>query len=1058
MKPSSLLFLLALGLPFSATGVRAEGNPFPATLETPQTDADAALKRLTIDSGGKTPTVKNLDPACVKSLAERGQPTLYTAANSHDFDYLGMPVGGIGAGELYLSGDGRLWEWDIFGTRCAPAFPVEQGLAYKNPHTAGAANDKFQTVLDQGFVIRTDQGGKQDTRTLDKTGFSTVTFSGQYPIGTVDYSDPASPVHVRLEAFSPFIPSDVDDSTYPATVLDYTVENTSAQPVTCTVGGWMENAAGIGVRKQSPVMLENAVVKTTGYTALNCSLKEIPVEGPPPTMFDDFESGKYDHWTAEGDAFGTNPVKSGEIQHNASVEGNQGRFYIDSFATKSDKPMGKLTSESFTISRPYIVFLVGGGKDPQTESVNLLVDGNVVKSASGQDDEVLRQVVWDVKDIQGKQAQVQIVDQSSGPWGHILADNFAFADNTAALIPIKDQSDVGTMTLALLDPASEGVAQLSEGKSCIDAPVSASALSQASGDQGKLVGGLRQTITLAPGAKKTMKFLVTWYFPNPLKLGLITPENRRYSTRFTSSQDVVDHLLPNLDHLTAATRDWRDTWYDSTLPYYFLDRTFLNVSTLATSTSYLLKDGRFYGYEGRYSCPGTCTHVWAYQQAMGFLFPDLEKALMETTEFVPGLGMNDQGGIAMRAEHDKRPPVDGQAGIILRTYLAYRMSADDSFLQRNYASVKKATDFLINTYDQDRDGIMEGPQANTMDSAWYGKIAWLSLYYQAALRATADMADICNDAAYGQDLRAIADKGRAYIEGPLFNGEYFIQEADPTHPDSPGTYVGCPIEQLMGQNWAYQVGLGDIVDHAKALTALDSMWKYNYTTDAGLYRDTFKPGRWYAMAGESGLIMCTFPLGGEDALAKGHPGFAAYDNESWAGSEYEAASLMMWDGQVDKALAEVKSLQDRYDGSKRNPWDECECGSHYSRSMASYGVFTAACGFEYDGPKGTMAFAPRVNPGDFKAAFTSAEGWGSFSQKVTGAGMDASVALHYGKLRLKTLSLVPPAGSHAAGAQAQLNGKALACSFRQKDGRVALDFASDLMMKAGDSLDITLHP
>jgi uncharacterized protein (DUF608 family) len=1063
MKSSYVLFATCISMLLSFQPSRADAlfNPTPAKIESPNDDADTVLKRLTINPDGTVPIVKKLDPAWIKALADRGEPMLYTKANSHNFDYIGMPVGGIGAGELYLSGDGKLWDWDIFGTRCNPGFPVEQGLAYRAPHKVGDLNDPSQTVLEQGFVIRTKQGDKVDTRTLDKDGFSDVTFSGQYPIGSVTYSDPGSPVSVHLEAFSPYIPSNLSDSSYPATILSYTVENTSHEAVDCTLGGWMENAGGIGIRNQTPIVLDNTAVKNPGYAALNFTMKEAPIDGAPPTMFDDFESGKYDHWKVEGDAFGDRPAKTAELQHASMVQGNQGKFYVDSFAKKSDQAMGKLTTEPFVINRSYITFLVGGGNDPQNECINLVIDGKVVKTATGQRDEVLRQAVWDVKDLAGKTATLEILDQSSGPWGHILVDNIAFADGPVALIPLKDQSDVGEMTLALLGTPADAVAKIAEGKSSdssLDTAPADSAELKVFGKQDKLVGALRRTVTLAPGAKATFSFLVSWYFPNPMMLGLSTPTNRQYSTRFKSSQDVTDNLVANFDRLTAATRAWRDNWYDSTLPYYFLDRTFSNTSTLATSTSYFLSDGRFYGYEGRYSCPGTCTHVWAYQQAMGYLFPDLEKAIMEKAEFVDGIGMNPDGGVAMRGEFDKRPPVDGQAGIILRTYLAYKMSATDAFLKRNYASVKKATDYLITKYDPNHEGLLSGPQANTMDSAWFGKIAWLSLYYQSALRAMAEMADVSSDADYAKQLRDIADKGKIAIETQLFNGEFFIQEPDPAHPESPGTFAGCPIEQLMGQNWAYQVGMGDIIDRDKALTALNSMWKYNYTTDAGLYRESFKPGRWYADKDESGLIMCTFPHGGEDALSKGHPGFAAYDNECWTGSEWEATSLMMWDGLVDKALAETKSVQERYDGAKRNPFNELECGSHYSRAMASYGVFTAASGFEYNGPEGTMAFAPRVNTDNFKAAFTSAEGWGSFSQKYVGEGMDASLTLRYGTLQLKTLSLVLPAGSHAQAVKAQVDGKDQPVSLSRNGDRVSLNFASDLTLMTGQSLTITIRP
>jgi hypothetical protein len=391
------------------------------------------------------------------------------------------------------------------------------------------------------------------------------------------------------------------------------------------------------------------------------------------------------------------------------------------------------------------------------------------------------------------------------------------------------------------------------------------------------------------------------------------------------------------------------------------------------------------------------------------------------------------------------------------------MSADDSFLQRNYASVKKAMDFLVNTYDAVGQGILVGPQANTMDAAWWGKNTWLSLHYQAALRAMAEMADDTGDHDYATKLRGIADTGRAYIEQHLWNGEYFIHEGDPAHPDSPGTYLGCPIEQLMGQAWADEVGLGTIIDPVKVHTAIDSIWKYNYTTDAGLYRQSYPRGRWYAMAGEPALIMCTWPQGGADALEQGNKSFGAYDNESWTGSEHEFVESLMWEGQVDKALAEERAINDRYDGAKRNPWDECECGSHYSRAMASFGVFIAAAGYEYDGPKGTMAFAPRVHPEDFRAAFVAAQGWGSFSQKIDGSGLTAKLELRHGSLALRQLALALPAGASGSGVKATVDGSpvAAAISVASKPAagdasRVTVSFPQGLQLRAGQALEVAL--
>lgn len=1050
----------------------------------------AAARRLDRGSDGKTPTVKNFPPGWIEGLGARGEPMVYTKDNSKNFAYIGMPIGGIGAGELYLSGDGKLWLWDIFNTWTGDGFGIESGHSYIAPHEPGKP-DNFVDVLDQGFVLQTTTSdGKTTARTIDKDGFADVKFRGQYPIGYVDYNDPACPVQVSLEAFSPFIPGNVADSSYPATILNYTLTNTSTQPVDCVIGGWVENGASMRARKDTKIQLENKVVSTPNYVAVNCSADQVMTGVQPPQVFEDFESGTYDGWTVTGTAFGDGPVKVGSVAGSISTPPDcQGQYYIDTYLHDSNDPQGTLTSKPFVITRPYIRFLVGGGGG-STQSVNLLVDNAAVRSTPGRGTRRMRPHFWDVHDLMGKTAQIQVSDAGSGGWAFIQADFFRFADTARDL---SEESDSGTMTLALLgDPTgTEGIADANPSLSGSGKPDKTSktilltgAAKSAQGNisdrsptmQGarpgqataglktdylqnnnpRLVGGIRHTMILQPGQKVTLHYVLSWCFPHPTGMPTEPSSARAYGTRFKSSQDVVDHLATDFDRLTKTTELWHDTWYDSTLPWWFLNRTFLNVSTLASSTDFLLGDDQFYGNEGGYSCPGTCTHVYSYQQVLDFVFPELEKSLQEQVEFNsgPGGGLQDDGGIHMRG-NGGGPATDGQAGIILRAYLVHRMSPDDSYLMKNWDSIKKAMNYLIANNDADHDGILEGAQPNTLDSAWYGKVAWLSLYYQAALRATAEMADEMKDADHAKELRGLADSGRAYIEQKLYDGEYFVEDVnDPKHQDSPGSYTGCEIDQLMGQAWAYHDGLGQIVDPAKASSALDSIWKYNFTTDVGPYLRAFpKPkAREFALPGEPGTLMCTFPKGVVDnALSKGYPG---YFNECWAGSEHLLASLMIWQGLVDKGLAVEKAVDDRYsDAAKRNPWDEVECGSHYSRSMSSYGVFTAAEGFTYHGPKGELGFAPRVTPNDFKGAFTAAEGWGSFSQKKSPDGYSAAIDLKYGKLRLTKLALATavPAGKTVA---VTLDGQSVTAKAATRNGQLVLSFAPDADLHAGQKLEI----
>jgi hypothetical protein len=278
MKPASVFVALTgISLATMANGADLIQLP-PGPIQSPL-DSTAA-QRLSAGSDAKTPTVKNFRPGWIDGLAAKGDPQVFTKGNSKDFSYIGMPIGGIGAGELYLSGDGKLWLWDIFNTRTWDGFGMEQGESYVEPHMPGR-QDNFADVLDQGFVLRTTSDGKTDTRTIDKEGFSDVKFRGQYPVGYVDYSDPGCPVRVALEAFSPFVPGSIADSSYPATILNYTLTNTSSHPVDCVVGGWVENGDAWKTRHESKVQLQNDIVKTAAYTALNCSGKAADGVQPP---------------------------------------------------------------------------------------------------------------------------------------------------------------------------------------------------------------------------------------------------------------------------------------------------------------------------------------------------------------------------------------------------------------------------------------------------------------------------------------------------------------------------------------------------------------------------------------------------------------------------------------------------------------------------------------------------------------------------------------------------------------------------------------------------------
>ena len=973
------------------------------------------------------PAEKKLSPDWVKSLFARGKPEVL---HGSELKYVGMPVGGIGAGQLYLGGDGRLWHWDIFNQ---PGKHPTDDKHYRSPLTPASP-------LTQNFSL-TIAG---QTRTLDHSGFADVSFRGEYPVGVVEYADASVPLAVKLEAFSPFIPLNTDDSSLPATILQFTLFNLGAAPVEATLSGELENGVCLHHRGQNG-LLRNRVFRGRELTAVVYSAEKSRTQSQqrPDIVFEDWNKETYAGWKVEGTAFGGGPIKkSGIPSYQGDVGGDTTRV-VNSHATAPgdsvavrDSATGKLTSHDFTIERNFISFWIGGGNARANSrfGLTLFVDGQPVQTAAGQDQNQMSLEQIDVRSHAGKTARIEILDDATGGWGNIGVGKITFTDQIGDGKPLEELAGFGTMSLALLGEAADQAS-----------PDATAPFTE------KLSGSLGRKLKLAPGASATVTFVLAWHFPNISLRAPLQKAGRYYATKFSSALAVTQYVAANFDRLAGQTRLWRDTWNDSTLPFWFLDRTLLNISILATSTSFRFANGRYYGWEGVDCCEGTCGHVYHYAHATARLFPELERGTREKVDF--GLAQMSDGAIHFRGEFNNFPAVDGQAGTILRALREHQMSADAEFLKRNWPKIKLATQWLI-AKDANNDGLIESNQHNTLDTDWFGPVAWLSGLYLAALTAAAAMADAVGDAEFARRCRGIFEVGQNNLVAQLFDGDYFINKVDPKHLDAINSGTGCEIDQVFGQSWAFQVGLPRVLPLKETVTALKSLWRNNFSPDVGPYRDVNKPGRWYALAGEAGLLMCSFPRRDWDyvqARGKGPEWAAGYFNECMNGFEYQVAGHMIWEGLTLEGFAVTRAVHDRYHASRRNPWNEVECGDHYARSMASYGVFLAVCGFEYDGPRGHIGFAPRLSPENFKCAFTAAEGWGTFYQQSESANLKARIAVKWGMLRLKTIALN---FSAAISARVMLDGRLIQATMAKAASQVTLTFAEDVLVAAGQALEI----
>jgi len=409
--------------------------------------------------------------------------------------------------------------------------------------------------------------------------------------------------------------------------------------------------------------------------------------------------------------------------------------------------------------------------------------------------------------------------------------------------------------------------------------------------------------------------------------------------------------------------------------------------------------------------------VWNYEQATAFLFGELARSMRET-EFLHATAENGLMSFRVnlpleRAQEFGRAAADGQMGCIMKAYRDWQLCGDDAFLRRLWPKVKAALSFcwIPGGWDADQDGVMEGCQHNTLDVEYYGPNPLMGAWYLGALRAAEEMARHLGEAEFAATCRRLFEQGSRWLDEHLFNGEYYEQIIMPPQegqpiaeglrvgagakdPSAPDYQVGpgCLVDQLVGQYMAHVCGLGHLLDPQHVRQTLASIMRYNFQSD--LYRH-FNHLRTFALNDEQALLMCTFPKGGRPKTP------VPYFNEVMTGFEYSTAAHMLYEGQVAEGLRCIAAIRARYDGLRRNPFDEAECGHHYARAMASWAAVLALTGFHYSGMEQTMTFAP-VEGRHF---WSNGYAWGTCEIRAQGKGMEVSLTVLHGRLALRCFRL-----------------------------------------------------
>jgi len=497
------------------------------------------------------------------------------------------------------------------------------------------------------------------------------------------------------------------------------------------------------------------------------------------------------------------------------------------------------------------------------------------------------------------------------------------------------------------------------------------------------MGALCVKASLAAGETKCFNFFLTWNFPNRRAWSKENVGNW-YSGRYPESWESALEIIPDIPELEERTISFVDALISSSLPETVKEASLFNLAALRSQTAFRVADGHLMGWEGimdrKGSCAGSCTHVWNYEVATAFLFGDLARS-MRDVEF--RYAMNDNGAMDFRANlplgsaPDKgQIAADGQLGCIMKLYRDWQLCGDNSFLDTYWENCKKALSFtwIQGGWDGNCDGVMEGSQHNTMDVNYFGPNPQMSFWYLGALRAAEEMAVAMKDKEFASKCRRIFEAGSAWIDGNLFNGEYYEhkitdpktfeflpEDSDRIPPFQLGK--GCLVDQLVGQYMAHICGLGYLADKDNIHTTLGSIMKYNWHEDL---RDEFNNMRSYVFSDEACLMMASWPKG---RLEVPFP----YFPEAMTGFEYAASIGMIYEGMEQEGLKCMKAIRDRFDGAKRNPFSEPECGHHYARSMASWAAVPALSGFHYSGVTGAFEIADRQG----KWFWSNGSDWGS---------------------------------------------------------------------------------
>ena len=436
---------------------------------------------------------------------------------------------------------------------------------------------------------------------------------------------------------------------------------------------------------------------------------------------------------------------------------------------------------------------------------------------------------------------------------------------------------------------------------------------------------------LAPGEKKTLRFVFSWYFPNHF-----TEEGNKlghyYENLYESSLEANRKLVDNPD-ICEKAKALSDLLFSTDLPSYYPECWSSHLATIIKSSWYL-KDGKFGLWEGLGYCGFHTTDI-TYHASFGLLalFPDLQLKQMKM-----GAAFQREDG---RVHHFFTPDlehvddgfdrVDMNMQFVLMVLRDYLFTGDREYFDGLWDNVKRAM-YSIESLDSDGDGLPDTDTKRNTYDAWNfaGTPTYISVLWLAALRAAVVIAEKMNDCDRKEKWSLLLEKGKKSLEEKLWNGEYYNLWNDGNQIDE------CLMTDQLDGEWFLRVsGIGGIFDDERVKSVLETVFRHNFDK-------------------ESGLINASCPEGRKTSLA-------TYKNcqaeAVWTGIGYAFAALAMSVGMQEVSDTLVESIH-KNQMNFGAFWDHWECGHHYTRPMSSFSTLNSALGLVVDSEKKTIRLKP----------------------------------------------------------------------------------------------------